>query len=837
MRLSSLLYFYRLRLRTRWVQELFALIGIAGGVALLFAAQVANTSLTGSVEQLVDATIGRAELAITARSSDGLDQSLVRRVRDAPGVRVAAPMLEFRASAVNGDKQTTITLLGADRSLTGLGGALLRQFHDAPLASDKVIGLPAPIVERLGLSVGQRLRLEIAGNAVQTRLAASLGHRELSELIRSPIAVAPLAYAQMLSGLRGRVSRILVRVEPGRRDDVERELHRIAGDDLNVRPAAFDLNLLRRAAAPTNQSTAMFAAMSALVGFLFAFNAMLLTLADRRRLILALRIEGYPPASIFQVVLFDALVLGVVASAVGLALGDLLSREVFDAAPGYLSLAFAIGEQRIVEWQAIAISGCAGIVAALVAALLPLRDLVGSRRITVEASREGVHAKAARVALYSGLVAFVASLAMPPSGTGPALVALGLLIAGLMLTLPAILLASFAVLGRALAPIKSAVPMIALGELRSMPARSIAVAATGALAVFGSVASQGARQDLQAGLDRSTHDINGVADVWAAPPGQPNMLATDPFDDSDAARLRRLPSVTHVGYYRSAFLDLGDRRVWVVSQPEGSPKPIPPTQLLEGDLAVATSRLHRGGWAVISDGIAAAHGLKIGDRFTLPAPRPRSLQVAALSTNIGWPPGTIIVGPRDFRQSWRSSAPSAFQVTLRDGVSPERGRHDVEAALGPNSALSVETTGEREHRHEAISRQALSRLNELSLLMLIAAVLALGAVTAGMVWQRRRRIASLKLDGFADGTVWRSLLLESGILLGTGCLAGATFGLCGQQLLDRALKTVTGFPVVHSVGIGIAFASFTLVTAVAVAVAGLPGYLAARVAPAAALQD
>ena len=42
------------------------------------------------------------------------------------------------------------------------------------------------------------------------------------------------------------------------------------------------------------------------------------------------------------------------------------------------------------------------------------------------------------------------------------------------------------------------------------------------------------------------------------------------------------------------------------------------------------------------------------------------------------------------------------------------------------------------------------------------------------------------------------------MLLGTGCLAGAVFGLCGQQLLDRALGAVTGFPVVHSVGVGVA---------------------------------
>ncbi len=582
----------------------------------------------------------------------------------------------------------------------------------------------------------------------------------------------------------------------------------------------------------------MFAAMSALVGFLFAFNAMLLTLGERRLLVAALRTDGYPPLALLQIVLFDALVLGIVASLLGLMVGDFLSRELFDATPGYLSLAFAVGEQRIVEWQSVAISLLAGIGATVLAALLPLRDL--GRRVDtgqVDSSPERVSGKHAIKVLYVGLACFLLSVVIPPSTPAPALVALALLVAALMLMLPAIVLAQLELLGRLLGRMRSAVPMISFGELRSMPTRSIALAATGALAVFGSVASQGARGDLQAGLDRSTHDVNGVADIWAAPSGRPNILATDPFDGNSAATLRRLPDVQSVDTYRSGFLDYGNRRVWVFAQPTSSTKPIPPTQLLEGDLQHATNRLQHGGWAVISDQIASAHDLHIGDRFTLPTPRPQSLRVAAVSTNIGWPPGTIVVNPADYQRSWNSADPTAFQITLKNGVPPQRGRRAIERALGSDSSLTVETTTEREDRHRAISRQALSRLNQLSVLVLIAAVLAMAAATAGMVWQRRKRLAALKLDGFDDATVWRALLLESAVLLGTGCFTGAVFGLCGQQLLDRALGTVTGFPVVHSIGVDFALLSFTLVTAIAVAIAGLPGYLAARVAPAVALQD
>ena len=92
----------------------------------------------------------------------------------------------------------------------------------------------------------------------------------------------PLAYAQQLAGMRGRVTRVLVQTEPGRR--VSRRDARCAAslrDGIDVR-ADDDARLLAQPR-PNDQSTALFAAISALVGLLFAFNAMLLTVPERRR--------------------------------------------------------------------------------------------------------------------------------------------------------------------------------------------------------------------------------------------------------------------------------------------------------------------------------------------------------------------------------------------------------------------------------------------------------------------------------------------------------------------------------------------------------------------------
>ena len=74
-------------------------------------------------------------------------------------------------------------------------------------------------------------------------------------------------------------------------------LERLADGRLNVESIDYDEKLFAKAATASNQSTALFAAISALVGFLFAFNAMLLTVPQRRRLIADLRRDGYTPVN------------------------------------------------------------------------------------------------------------------------------------------------------------------------------------------------------------------------------------------------------------------------------------------------------------------------------------------------------------------------------------------------------------------------------------------------------------------------------------------------------------------------------------------------------------
>jgi putative ABC transport system permease protein len=830
------LYYARLQARIVLVQELFTVLGIAVGVALLFASQVSSTSLNGSVKRLTSDIVGHMQYQLEARSSQGFNDALLSEVRGIPGVHATLPVIEKQMNLIGPSGQEAVDLIGTEPRLARAGGPLLRHFSYAQLANQSAIALPEPLARSIGAGPLQPVTLQVGASDVTALVGATLQEADIGSLVHSPIAIAPIAYAQQLTGLQGRFTRILIQASPEHEHTVRIELQKIAkSKNLNVEPADFIARLFQVAAAPTNQGTELFSAISALVGFLFAFNAMLVTAYLRRTLVENMRRWGATRLMVLQVLLLDALVLGVLGSALGLALGELLSVLVFHESSGYLSYAFPVGSLRIVTWQSIALAVGVGLAASFVGVLTPLREFFRRSTRSIATANSGRLWRP--VAVGSGLGCLVVTTVIVRKddvSVPAAIVAIVCVVAALLLLLPVLFDAIVDLFDRLQLRLYSASTLLSAAELQAPVnrARSLAIAATGAIAVFGSVAIGGASANLQRGLDRMANEANLVTDLWVSPAGATNTLATTPFRASETVRLERLSGVRAVSIYRGGFLNIGDRRVWVIAPPRTATQPIPANQITSGNLPLATARIRGHGWVILSQAIANEYHLHIGQAFTLPSPRPTTFRVAGFSTNGGWPPGAVIINAADYARAWGSNEASAYNIVLSPDVPVARVRREVVAALGSNGrGLVVQTAQQRAQEWQAASRRGLSQLAQIRTLMLIAAVLAMAGAMGSMIWQRRPQLAYIKRQGYKKDVLWRALLCESALLLGTGCSIGAVFGLYGQIVQSHALATVTGFPMVISIGPLIALWSFALVSAVAVGILALPGYLAVGVRP------
>ncbi len=852
MRLSGLIYLYGRRLRTRPVQELLAGIGIAIGVALVFAVQVANSSITDASSAIVRGIAGTATLQLRARDASGFDEDLVQRVRRLPGVSGAAPIIDESASLVgNGGRRVAIDLASAAPSLLALDGSITHSISQHDLSSAGVI-LPSATARALGLPSASassvdgalpHVQLDVRGHATSVAVVAVLGPEVIGALSDAMAAIAPLRFVQQIDGLSGRVTRILITTAPGRTATVRRELTALAAGRLTVAGADQDVALLEQAVAPNTEATGFFVLVSAIVGLLLAFNAMLLTVPERRRMMADLRMQGVRPLQLARMLLFQAVCLGVVASLVGLAAGDFLSRTIFHATPTYLSAAFALGTQTVVGVRPLVLSFAGGVLATCLAAAPPLLDLRRSRAVDAVYFEDGEPGQAldnrAQLRLFIAgavvLLATSAPLIVWPAAIVPATV--GVAVATL-LAIPFAFQMIVRLAERAAASsARLNMLTVAVRALRATTVRSLALAATGAIAVFGCVVAEDSHNDLLHGLYRDYSQYVSTADLWVA--GADDDLATNSFQAGRLpARISAIPGVAAVRSYQGGFFDYDGRRVWIIARASSTPAPIPASQLVQGALITATARLRGGGWLTVSQQLAEAEHLHVGDRLTLPTPSgPVAYRVAATTTNLGWSAGAIIINDSDYRSAWQTSDPSALEVSARPGANIPALEHAIRAVLGRGSALTVQTSGERAAQADLLARQGLSRMSQITLLLMIAAALAMAAAIGAGIWQRRASLASLRIHSFTPWQLRAVLAFESVLVLGTGGLVGAVAGIYGHLLCDRYLRLTTGFPAPFAVEGLHTVQTILLIVVGALVVLAIPGYVASQAPPQLALQD
>ena len=850
MRPYALIYLYRRRLRAHAPQELLAGIGVAIAVALLFAALVAQGSIAGSSRAAVHAVFGPAGLQLRSRGSDGFSEALLGRVESLPGVKQAAPVLEQSATIVAPDgRQVRVSMAGTDVALATLDG-LARTLPLGALSPGGV-GLSKASADQIGIPAlpagssasGGDVLLEMRGRATTLRVSAVLGPEAAGALSHALVAVMPLKRMQQLTGLEGRVTRILVQTKPGHESSVRAELEKLAGGRLTVAPADQDVTQLQQALRPSDLASKVFAAIGVLLGLLLAFNALLLTVPERRQAIADLRLTGVKRTAVAQMVIFQALCLGLGATAVGLAVGYGLSRGVFHQPTAYLAEAFTLSGDTVVGVAPLLVASIGGVLATCLASAIPLLDLRRGRARDAVYREGGVPGNALyhgaqRWLFAAGVGLLVLATVLFVSDPSAAIASCAMLAAATVLAVP---LTFSAVLGAGTLVAERyqrlTVLPVALASLRASTVRSLALAATGAVALFGSVALGGSRDDLLRGISTFAKSYVADAPIWVTNPGDNQAANTFPAGASEAA-IARVPGVEGVRAFQGGFVTLGGRRVWVIARPPGASRRVITSQILGGSAPAAVTHLAEGGWVVVSQQIASEQHTGIGGTITLPTPTgSRHYRVAATTTNLAWPPGVIFMGSGDYSRAWASTEPTALGVTLRPDAEPNAARSAIKTALGPSSGLEASLASERAARIDALAGEGLGQLSEISTLLLIAAIGAMAAALVSSVWQRRASLASLRLLGVKPRRLRLILTLEAALMLATGCLTGAIVGVYGQLVLDGYLRHVTGFPVAR-VATGVRpLEIFAVVLAAAFALVAVPGWLASRVSPSLALED
>ena len=390
-----------------------AVVAVMLGVALALSVHLINASALSEFSQAVRSVNGQPDL--TLRASQGqFDESLYARIASLPEVSVASPVLELStyAQAAGGTRQS-LRVLGVDALLLA---RLAPELLPRPADADDRFAFFAPATVFLNAAAQNALgagslQLQSGLNMLAVRVAGSVAAGG------GPLAVMDLGAAQDLFGRGGELTRIDLQLRAGvDRADFVRRQHSAADWPAQLQwsepgDAAQRVSQLSRA---YRINLTVLALVALFTGAFLVFSVLSLSVAKRAQQLALLGVLGLGGATRLHLVLCESLLLGLLGSAAGVALGSALAALALRLLGGDLGGGYFAGIAPVLQWSwAAALTyGGLGVVAALVGGWWPART---AQQLPPAQSLKG--------------------LGVAPAGHGHAWLSLALLLGGALLAL------------------------------------------------------------------------------------------------------------------------------------------------------------------------------------------------------------------------------------------------------------------------------------------------------------------------------------------------------------------------------------------------------------------
>ena len=831
----------RHRLRT-----LLTIAGVASGVALTFSINVINTTLVTSFRSSVRELAGDAELEVAAADASGLPAATVDEVERTEGVANAVPVLRTTTEVSGFEGSRRVLVIGATPEFSTLVPRGL-----GPLAEMRVdfagdtsgLLLAEGLARSLGVQTGDRLAVQTPTGTRPVEVAGTVGGALIDAVNGGDVGVMLLPAAQELFAKDGRVDSIYVVIDPGVSiDDAERALEGALGGAATIGPPGERGAGFERVFDSLGTLLSMGGTVALFVALFVVYNTMSMSLAERRREISMVLAFGAPPRAVFGAFLAEALVLGTIASVLGVLGGLALAQLLVQRATEALSfLPLAAAGSLDVSPAAVALGIGGGILVSLIGAYVPARRVLRVSPIESlrpEASYEwtsttlkvrGRSFAAGLVLIALGLACFVAFLFATEQRW---LVSAGLVcgLGGVSLLLPTIVPLSL----RLLRPIArkgfGTIGRLSIDALEKNPGRSTFTVAALVLTLGLVVAVASALGSYRAQVDRLITALIG-SPLYVSAPSYTGVTSDQPLSGDLKSQIEQVPGVAYVYPLRFTFLELGDRQALLNAVPVGPAIERGATT----DLTAITDTpeaflegLERGD-IVLSNLAAEARGLEAGDRLALPTPQGRKVFDIAGTYQDLTSFDSIYMGYSTYTKYWNDHTADEFAVLIDDGAEVA----EVETAL--ESFVSDAGIDARIYTKEELGGRIVqtvegtfSLANGIQLAALIVAIFTIANTMFTAILERRWEMGLQRAVGMSGKQLGATVLLESAAIGLIGGAGGAILGTGSGLVMTKAMEAQFAWQVPFQVPWLLIAISVGLGVLVAAAAGAIPSRLAVR---------
>ena len=800
-----------------------------------------NKSFNAIFEQSyrgADAVVSSKE-AIAASDEDsstspGFPASLEARIQRLPEVDGVSGSIEDEAKLIGHDGKlvsrgsASTAGIGVDPSPKELNPLTL--VEGAWPSGDREVAVDRSTADKEHFAVGDTVGVVAGGPLRRARITGLVEFGSVGSLGGATITVFDVPTAQRLFDKRGKLDEVRVAAKDGVTPAaLVREIRPLLPETAQVRSAT-----AQAASASSDTQSGVrifryillgFGGVALFVGSFVIANTLSITVAQRMRELATLRTIGASRRQVLWSVVLEALVVGLIASVIGLLLGLVLAK-------GLNELLVAAGidlpqASLVFTLRTVLVSLAVGVAVTLLASLRPA--LRATRVPAIAAVREGAvlpRTRLARFGLPTALVVLALGVALLAYGsfghglsTATRLLSLGvgvvLMFLGVTLVAPRLIRPLAAVLGWPGGRFGGAAGTLARDNATRNPSRTASTAAAlmigVALVTFVAIIAQGARASFSDAVDELF-----VADYALIP--QRGFGALGP----DAARAAaRAPGVETVSSIRGGRGKLGDEELQV-NGVEPNVSKVLALRWRAGGPGVP-KRLDGDG-AFVSDGFADDHDLTLGAPLRVKTPSGEFLSLRLKGIFIepegGSPFGGIITSTAAFDAIYPKPKNDYTFVNVRGGPT-EANSARLERALRAFPDAKVQT---RDEFKDGQIKQLNKFVNLLYALLGLSVVVSLFGIVNTLVlsvFERTRELGMLRAIGMTRRQVRRMIRYESIVTALIGATLGIAVGIFLALLVAAALSD-------EGVTVAVPYKSLVAFVVVAVAAGMLAAILPAR---------
>lgn len=829
-------------LRHPW-QLALALLGIAVGVAVIVAVDLANASARKAFLLSMDAVTGEATHQVVGGPGGIAEEDYVR-LRTEHGMRRIAPVIEGSVTVTS----IRLQLMGVDlfaeqdmRSFTAEATSdstaagpdvetVIRGFLTEPGA----VTMSRGTATLLELELGDRFEVVADGHLHTAVLLGVFGDADSAGLDR--LLMTDIATAQAWLNQRGFISRIDVRVDDGD-EAMVRQLESALPAGARLLTAAGRTRTTADLSAAFMTNLTAMSLLALLVGVFLIYNSVSFSVLQRRGLIGIQRALGVTRGELFALILAEAAMIGFVAACIGVLAGLWLGEQLLAlVARSINDFYYRVNVTRVIaEPLSIAKGMAAGVGAALLAAAVPALE-ASSYQPRLTMTRSTLEQRTRRllpIVALAGCAAILAAAALLMlSGRNlvAGLAAVFLLILGFALCIPPLVrvatrtlqplakrvggtLASMAISGIAASLSRTGVAIVAL---------AIAVSATIGVSVMVDSFRGSVRQWLEQTLQ---------ADIYAG-------VERGSLDPALFADLVALPGVEAYSTSRRTFLENEDGRTQLVAI-QMAPGSYAGTEILAADAADVWPAWESGDVVLVSEPYAYRNSVSPGDVVELrTATGPRIFRIAAIYQSYDINASAVLISRSTYERHWNDRGIDSVGLYLADGVDSRDVLRGIETVSAGRQQIRFESNqGIRDLSLEVFDRTFIITDVLYWLAIVVALIGILGALLA-MQLERAREFAVLRALGMTQAQLGGMIALQSGVIGLISGVAAIPLGLVMAYLLIEVInRRAFGWQIDMTFAGSILFSAVLFAIGAAVLAGLYPAYRAARNQPALAMRE